>query len=161
MSLIIRRARPDEAGLVLSLVRELAEYEKLLHEVEATEAMISEALFGSNVRLFCDIAEWNGEAAGFAVWFINFSTFSGRSGIYLEDLFVRPALRGKGIGKALLSHLAKECVSNGWSRLQWSVLDWNTPSIEFYKSLGAVLMDEWTVCKVAGPALTALAQGKR
>jgi GNAT superfamily N-acetyltransferase len=161
MSLIIRRARPDEAGLVLSLVRELAEYEKLSHEVEATEAMIGEALFGSNVRLFCDIAEWNGEAAGFAVWFINFSTFSGRSGIYLEDLFVRPALRGKGIGKALLSHLAKQCVANGWSRLQWSVLDWNTPSIEFYKSLGAVLMDEWTVCKVAGPALTALAQGKR
>jgi len=161
MSLIIRRARPDEAGLVLSLVRELAEYEKLLHEVEATEAMIGEALFGGNVRLFCDIAEWNGEAAGFAVWFINFSTFSGRSGIYLEDLFVRPALRGKGIGKALLSHLAKESVANGWSRLQWSVLDWNTPSIEFYKSLGAVLMDEWTVCKVAGPALTALAQGKR
>jgi GNAT superfamily N-acetyltransferase len=161
MSLIIRRARPDEAGLVLSLVRELAEYEKLLHEVEATEAMISEALFGSHPRLFCDIAEWNGEAAGFAVWFINFSTFSGRSGIYLEDLFVRPALRGKGIGKALLSHLAKECVANGWSRLQWSVLDWNTPSIEFYKSLGAVLMDEWTVCKVAGPALAALAEGKR
>jgi GNAT superfamily N-acetyltransferase len=161
MSLIIRRARPDEAGLVLSLVRELAEYEQLLHEVEATEAMISEALFGSNVRLFCDIAEWNGEAAGFAVWFINFSTFSGRSGIYLEDLFVRPALRGNGIGKALLSHLAKECVANGWSRLQWSVLDWNTPSIEFYKSLGAVLMDEWTVCKVGGPALAALAQGKR
>jgi len=161
MSLIIRRARPDEAGLVLSLVRELAEYEKLQHEVEATEAMISEALFGSNVRLFCDIAEWNGEAAGFAVWFINFSTFSGRSGIYLEDLFVRPALRGKGIGKALLSHLAKQCVANGWSRLQWSVLDWNTPSIEFYKSLGAVLMDEWTVCKVAGPALAALAEGKR
>jgi GNAT superfamily N-acetyltransferase len=161
MSLIIRRARPDEAGLVLSLVRELAEYEKLLHEVEATEAMISEALFGSNVRLFCDIAEWNGEAAGFAVWFINFSTFSGRSGIYLEDLFVRPALRGNGIGKALLSHLAKECVANGWSRLQWSVLDWNTPSIEFYKSLGAVLMDEWTVCKVAGPALATLAEGKR
>src|ERR1700722_3152371 len=161
MSLIIRRARPDEAGLVPSRARELAEHEKLLHEVEATEAMIGEALSGSNVRLFCDIAEWNGEAAGFAVWFINFSTFSGRSGIYLEDLFVRPALRGKGIGKALLSHLAKECVSNGWSRLQWSVLDWNTPSIEFYKSLGAVLMDEWTVCKVAGPALTALAQGKR
>jgi GNAT superfamily N-acetyltransferase len=161
MSLIIRRARSDEAGLVVSLVRELAEYEQLLHEVEATEAMISEALFGSHPRLFCDIAEWNGEAAGFAVWFINFSTFSGRSGIYLEDLFVRPALRGNGIGKALLSHLAKECVANGWSRLQWSVLDWNTPSIEFYKSLGAVLMDEWTVCKVGGEALTALAQGKR
>jgi GNAT superfamily N-acetyltransferase len=161
MSLIIRRARPDEAGLVLSLVRELADYEKLLHEVEATAAGIGEALFGSNVRLFCDIAECNGEVAGFAVWFINFSTFSGRSGIYLEDLFVRPAQRGKGIGKALLSHLARECVANGWSRLQWAVLDWNTPSIEFYKSLGAEMLDEWTVCKVAGPALTALAEGKR
>ncbi len=159
MSLNIRRARPDEAGLVLSLVRELAEYEKLSHEVEATEAGIGEALFTANPRLFCDIAEWNGEVAGFAVWFINFSTFSGRSGIYLEDLFVRPALRGNGIGKALLSHLAQECVANGWSRLQWAVLDWNTPSIEFYKSLGAVLMDEWTICKVAGPALTALAEG--
>ena len=159
MSLIIRRARPDEAGLVLSLVRELAEYEKLLHEVEATEADIGEALFGANPRLFCDIAEWKGEAAGFAVWFVNFSTFSGRSGIYLEDLFVRPAQRGKGIGKALLSHLAKQCVANGWLRLQWAVLDWNTPSIEFYKSLGAVMLDEWTICKVAGPALTALAEG--
>ena len=161
MSLLIRRARPDEAGLILSLVRELADYEKLLHEVEATEATIGAALFDANPRLFCDIAEWNGEVAGFAVWFINFSTFSGRSGLYLEDLFVRPAQRGKGIGKALLSHLAKECVANGWSRLQWAVLDWNTPSIEFYKSLGAQLMDEWTVCRVGGPALTALAQGKR
>jgi GNAT superfamily N-acetyltransferase len=161
MSLLIRRARPDEAGLVLSLVRELADYEKLLHEVEATEAMIGAALFGSNPRLFCDIAEWNGEVAGFAVWFINFSTFSGRSGIYLEDLFVRSAQRGNGIGKALLSHLAKECVANGWSRLQWSVLDWNAPSIEFYKSHGAQLMDEWTVCRIGGPALTALAQGTR
>jgi GNAT superfamily N-acetyltransferase len=161
MSLLIRRARPDEAGLVLSLVRELADYEKLLHEVEATEAMIGAALFGSNPRLFCDIAEWNGEVAGFAVWFINFSTFSGRSGIYLEDLFVRPARRGNGIGKALLSHLAKECLANGWSRLQWSVLDWNTPSIEFYQSLGAQLMDEWTVCRLGGPALIALAQGTR
>ena len=161
MSLTIRRARPDEAGLVLSLVRELAEYEKLLPEVEATEADIGEALFGSNPLLFCEIAEWNGEPVGFAVWFINFSTFSGRSGIYLEDLFVRPALRGKGIGKALLAYLARQCVANGWSRLQWSVLDWNTPSIEFYKSLGAVLMDEWTVCRIDGPALKALAQGTR
>jgi diamine N-acetyltransferase len=161
MSLTIRRARPDEVGVVYSLIRELAEYERLLHEVEATEPMIADALFGENPRLFCDIAEWNGEVAGFAVWFINFSTFSGRSGIYLEDLFVRPALRGKGIGKALLSHLAKECVVNDWSRLQWSVLDWNEPSIAFYKSLGAVMMDEWTICKVAGPALEALAEGKR
>ena len=161
MSLLIRRARPDEAGLVLSLVRELADYEKLLHEVEATEATIGAALFGSNPRLFCDIAEWNGEVAGFAVWFINFSTFSGRSGIYLEDLFVRPAQRGNGIGKALLAHLAKQCVANGWGRLQWAVLDWNTPSIEFYQSLGAVMMNEWTICRVDGAALTALAQGAR
>jgi GNAT superfamily N-acetyltransferase len=159
MSLTIRRARSDEAGLVLSFVRELAEYEKLLHEVEATEATIGAALFDGSPRLFCEIAEWNGQPAGFAVWFINFSTFSGRPGIYLEDLFVRPALRGNGIGKALLVHLAKQCVANGWSRLQWAVLDWNTPSIEFYKSLGAVLMDEWTVCKVGGQALMALAQG--
>jgi GNAT superfamily N-acetyltransferase len=161
MSLAIRRARPDEAGLVLSLVRELAEYEKLLLEVEASEADIDAALFGDNPRLFCEIAEWENEPVGFAVWFINFSTFSGRSGIYLEDLFVRPAQRGKGIGKALLAHLASECVANGWSRLQWSVLDWNAPSIEFYKSLGAVLMDEWTVCRIGGPALAALAQGTR
>jgi GNAT superfamily N-acetyltransferase len=160
MGMVIRRARPDEAGLVLSLIRELAEYERLLHEVEATEQMIAEALFAANPRLYCDVAEWDGEVAGFAVWFINFSTFSGRSGIYLEDLFVRPALRGRGIGKALLSHLARQCVANGWSRLQWSVLDWNTPSIEFYKSLGAVMLDEWTVCKVGGKALAALAEGK-
>ncbi len=161
MSLAIRRARPGEAGLVFSLVRELADYEKLLHEVHASEAEIAEALFGANPRLFCDIAEWNGEPAGFAVWFGNFSTFAGRHGIYLEDLFVRPALRGKGIGKALLKHLAKECLAQGWSRLQWAVLDWNAPSIAFYKSLGAELMDEWTICRVSGPALTSLAEGAR
>jgi GNAT superfamily N-acetyltransferase len=161
MSLHVRRARSDEAGLVLSLVRELAEYEKLSHEVEATEADIAAALFGENPVLFCEIAEWAGEPAGFAVWFLNYSTFAGRPGIYLEDLFVRPAQRGKGIGKALLTHLAKQCIANGWSRLQWSVLDWNTPSIDFYKSLGAVLMDEWTICKVSGPALIALAQEMR
>jgi GNAT superfamily N-acetyltransferase len=159
MSLTIRRARPGEAGLVLALVRELAEYEKLLHEVEATEAMLDAALFGESPVLFCEIAEWQGEPAGFAVWFVNFSTFSGRPGIYLEDLFVRPAQRGKGIGRALLAQLARQCVTNGWSRLQWAVLDWNTPSIEFYKSLGAELMDEWTGCRLTDPALTALARG--
>src|ERR1700756_3780360 len=158
MSINIRRARKSEVGLIFSLICELAEYEKLLHEVEATEVDIDAALFGDNPRLFCEIAEWNGEPVGFAVWFFNFSTFSGRSGVYLEDLFVRPAHRGKGIGKALLAHLARLCVANGWARLQWSVLDWNTPSIDFYKSLGAVLMDEWTVCRINGPALAALAK---
>jgi GNAT superfamily N-acetyltransferase len=161
MSLTIRRARADEAGLIYALVCELAEYEKLLHEVKATEADIAEALFGDNPQLTCDIAEWNGEPAGFALWFVNFSSFAGKHGIYLEDLFVRPVQRGKGIGKALLVHLASECMANGWERLQWAVLDWNTPSIEFYKSLGAVMMDDWTLCRVTGPALQALADGAR
>ncbi|MET4069311.1 GNAT superfamily N-acetyltransferase [Bradyrhizobium sp. S3.2.6] len=157
MSLNIRRARPGEAGLVLSFICELAEYEKLSHEVEATEADIADALFGADPRLFCAIAEWNGEPVGFAVWFLNFSTFSGRHGIYLEDLYVRPSHRGRGLGKALLVYLAKECVDNGWSRLQWAVLDWNAPSIAFYKSLGAAWLDDWTLCRVSGPALTRLA----
>ncbi len=160
-ALLIRRARPDEARVVYALVCELAEYERLSHEVEATEKMIADALFCENPVLFCELAVWNGEVAGFAVWFKNFSTFSGRAGIYLEDLFVRPAMRGKGIGKALLAHLAKECVGNGWSRLQWSVLDWNTPSIDFYRSLGAVLVDEWKLCRLGGSALKALAEGSR
>ena len=158
MSLSIHRARPDESGLIYALLCELAEYEKLTHEVEATEANIASALFCDHPRLFCEIAEWNGESVGFALWFFNFPTFSGRPGIYLEDLFVRPAFRGKGIGKALLSHLARLGVEHGCSRLQWSVLDWNTPSIAFYKSLGAVMMDEWTLCRVSGAALTQLAK---
>jgi GNAT superfamily N-acetyltransferase len=158
MSLSIRRAVPQDSALIFSLICELAEYEKLTHEVEATEAGIAAALFSEHPRIYCEVAEWNGEPVGFAVWFFNFSTFSGRAGIFLEDLFVRPAFRGKGIGKALLAHLAKLCVDNGWSRMQWSVLDWNTPSIDFYKSLGAVLMDEWTGCRLAGPALEALAE---
>src|ERR1700758_2798796 len=161
MSLTIRRARPEDSAEIFALIRELAEYEKLSHEVEATEAMIAEALFGDSPRLDCAITEWDGEPVGFAVWVVNFSTFGGRHGIYLEDLFVRPSHRGKGIGKALLTYLARECVENGWSRLQWSVLDWNTPSIEFYKSLGAVMLDEWTVCKVGGEALSTLARGTR
>ena len=158
MSLSILRARPDQARLIFSLLCELAEYEKLTHEVEATEADIAAALFGDNPRLFCEIAQWDGEPAGFAVWYSNFSTFAGRPGIFLEDLFVRPAHRGKGIGKALLAHLAKLCVENGWSRVQWSVLDWNTPSIDFYKSIGAEMMDEWKLCKINGPALAQLAK---
>ena len=158
MTLSIRPARPGEAALVLGFVRELADYEKLTHEVETTEAMIDDALFGPSPRVFCDIAEWGGTPVGNAIWFLNFSTFSGRPGIYLEDLFVKPAFRGRGIGKGLMVHLAKRCIAEGWTRFEWSVLDWNTPSIEFYKSIGAVLKDEWTICRVNGDALKRLAQ---
>src|ERR1043165_9354452 len=132
MTLSIRPARPGEAGLVLQFIRELAEYEKLADECVASETMIDIALFGPTPRAFCDIAEWDGAPVGFALWFLNFSTFAGTAGIYLEDLFVRPEHRGKGIGKALMAHLARKCAENGWSRLQWAVLDWNTPSIDFY-----------------------------
>jgi GNAT superfamily N-acetyltransferase len=158
MTLSIRPVRKGEAGLVLQFVRELAEYEKLTHECVATEGMIDAALFAANPRVFCDIAEWNGEAVGFAFWFLNFSTFSGKNGLYLEDLFVRPAHRGKGIGKALMIHLAQKCAENGWGHFQWAVLDWNTPSIDFYKSLGAEMLDEWTGVRVSGAALARLAE---
>jgi GNAT superfamily N-acetyltransferase len=157
MSLSIRPARPGEAALVLDFVRELADYEKLTHEVAATETMIDAALFGASPRVHCDFAEWDREPIGFALWFLNFSSFRAKNGIYLEDVFVRPAHRGKGIGKALLSHLAQRCMSEGWARLEWAVLNWNTPSIEFYKAQGAVLMDEWTICRVSGEALARLA----
>jgi GNAT superfamily N-acetyltransferase len=157
VTLSIRSAQPGEASLVFGFVRELAEYEKLTHEVDATEAMIDAALFGPSPRVFCDLAEWEGEPVGFALWFLNYSSFRGRHGIYLEDIFVRPAHRGKGIGKALLKHLAGRCVAEGWTRLEWSVLDWNTPSIDFYKAQGAELLDGWTTCRVTGTALARLA----
>jgi GNAT superfamily N-acetyltransferase len=159
MTLSIRSARPGDAPLVVQFVRELAEYEKLSHECVTTEAMIEDALFSPQPRVFCDIAEWNGEPAGNAIWFLNFSTFTGRSGIYLEDIFVRPAFRGRGIGKALMVHLARRCVAEGWTRFEWAVLDWNTPSIEFYRSLGAELKAEWTICRVSGAALAKLGGG--
>jgi diamine N-acetyltransferase len=158
MSLAIRAARREDSALIFALVRELADYEKLSHDVDATEADINSALFADVPRLFCEIAEWDGQAAGFAVWFINFSTFRGRHGIYVEDIFVRPAFRGKGIGKALMSRLARRCVDLGYARFEWAVLDWNAPSIAFYKSIGAQVMDEWTICRLSGPALTAFAK---
>lgn len=159
MSLSIRPARPGDAPLVLDFVRALAEYEKLAHEVDTTETMIDAALFGPSPRVFCDIAEWDGEPAGFALWFLNFSSFRGRNGIYLEDIFVRPALRGRGIGKALLRHLAARCLREGWTRFEWSMPDWNAPSIKFYESQSAVLLRDWTVCRVTGDALARLASG--
>ena len=160
MSLNIRPARAGETALVLSFVRELAEYEKLAHEVDATEMMIDAALFGPHPRAWCDIAEWDGEPVGFALWFLSFSSFRGRHGIYLEDIFVRPAYRGRGIGKALLRHLAARCLAEGWARLEWAVLDWNAPSIAFYQAQGARLMDEWTICRISGETLQRLAEAE-
>ena len=153
MTIAIRAAREDDAPLIFDLVRELAIYEKLADTVDATADDIATALFGKEPRLFCDIAEWNGEAAGFAMWFLNFSTFRGRHGSYLEDLFVRPAFRGRGLGKALMAQLAKRCVEQRLARFEWSVLDWNAPSIAFYKSIGADVMDDWKICRLSGPAL--------
>jgi diamine N-acetyltransferase len=153
VSLAIRAARLADSALIFALVRELADYEKLSHDVDATPEAIAAALFARESRLFCDIAEWNGEPAGFSVWFLNFSTFRGRHGIYVEDLFVRPAFRAKGIGKALMARLAKRCVDEGWTRFEWAVLDWNAPSIAFYKSIGAQVMDEWRICRLSGQAL--------
>lgn len=159
MSLTIRAAQPADAELVFALVRELADYEKLQGEVDATPEAIAAALFAPAPRLFCDIAEWQGEAAGFAVWFLNFSTFRGRHGIYLEDLFVRPAYRGKGIGKALMRRLAQHCVERDLARFEWAVLGWNAPSIAFYQSVGAQVMDAWKICRLSGPALENFANG--
>lgn len=160
MSLLIRKAEAADAALVLSFIRELADYERLLHEVDATEADIAEALFCENPRVFADIAEWEGRPAGFALWFYNFSTFRGRHGIYLEDLFVRPDFRSKGIGKALLGHLARRCLAEGLPRLEWWVLDWNEPALKVYRAIGAVPMDDWTVQRVTGEALQRLAEGR-
>jgi GNAT superfamily N-acetyltransferase len=158
MSLAIRSAVPGDVALVLTLVRELAVYEGLADEVDATEEALAASLFCDHPRVFADIAAWDGEPAGFALWFYNFSTFRGRHGIYLEDLFVRPDHRRRGIGRALLGHLARRCVGEGLPRLEWWVLDWNEPSLAFYRSLGAVPMDGWTVQRLTGEALTTLAK---
>lgn len=157
--LAIRPAAPADAGLVMSFVRELAEYERLSHVVEATEFDIARDLFGPAPRIFCDIAEVAGEPVGFALWFYNYSTFKGRHGIYLEDLYVRPAARGQGAGKALLQRLARRCVDEQLGRLEWAVLDWNAPSIGFYDALGAEAMKEWIVRRLSGEALARLAAG--
>lgn len=157
MSLLIRNAVREDAALILRFIRALAVYEKLEDSVVADEAKIQRTLFGDKPYAEVLIAEWNGEPAGFALFFHNYSTFLAKPGIYLEDLFVDPAFRGKGIGKALLSSLARTAVDRDCGRLEWSVLDWNEPAIGFYKKLGAVPMDEWTIFRVTGTALTDLA----
>ena len=153
----IRPAVPADAGLILAFIRELGEYEKLSHEVVADEAGLAAQLFGERPRAEVLIAEVDGTAAGFALFFHNFSTFVGKPGLYLEDLFVRPAFRGQGLGKRLMVRLARIAVERDCGRFEWSVLDWNTPAIDFYRSLGATGMDEWTVQRVSGDALRALA----
>ena len=156
MSLSIRPATPDDLPLIAQLIRDLADYEKLAHEVRFDEAVLGAKLFGPRPYAEVVIGEIAGEAQGFALFFHNFSTFEGKPGIYLEDLFVRPAARGSGLGKALLAHLAALAVARDCARLEWSVLDWNEPAIGFYRKLGARLMDEWTVMRVDGAALTQL-----
>lgn len=153
----IAPARPEDVAIMIALIRELAEFERLLHEVRITPEDLHAHLFGP--RPYCEAAVvWVGdEAAGFALWFHNYSTFMGRPGLYLEDLYVRPVFRGQGCGEGLLKHLAGLAVERGCARLEWSVLDWNQRAIGFYKSMGAAPMDEWTVYRVTGDSLLALA----
>ncbi|MYY10039.1 GNAT family N-acetyltransferase [Streptomyces sp. SID4919] len=155
---MIRTAVPEDVPVIHAMVRELAEYEKALHEVRATEEQLRVALFGDRPAAFAHVAQdpETDEVIGFALWFLNFSTWRGVHGIYLEDLYVRPERRGGGHGKALLTELARICVDRGYERLEWSVLDWNKPSIDFYRSLGAVPQDEWTVHRLSDAALESL-----
>ena len=157
MAISIRPAAPADLPLIAQFIRDLAVYEKLAHEVRFDETKLGEKLFGRRPYAEVVIGELDGEPQGFALFFHNFSTFEGRPGLYLEDLFVHPEARGSGLGKALLAHLAQLCVTRDCARLEWSVLDWNTPAIGFYQNLGAKLMDEWTVMRVDGDALTDLA----
>ncbi len=152
----IHPATEEDVPLLLRFVKELAEYENLSHEVSATEEVLKESLFGGRRVAEALLAYLGDEPVGFALFFHNFSTFLGRPGIYLEDLYVRPEFRGSGIGRTLLAHLAKLAKERGCGRLEWWVLDWNEPSIGFYKSLGAVAMDDWTVYRVTGEALEKL-----
>jgi len=158
--LTIRPATAADVPLILEFIRELAEYERDPQAAVATAADLLRDGFGPEPKFRVDIAEWSGEPAGFAFYFWNYSTWQGRPGLYLEDLFVRPRFRGKGIGKALLVHLARVAVKNNCGRLVWQVLDWNTPAIEFYQALGAETMKEWLTMRVTGEALVRLATEK-
>jgi GNAT superfamily N-acetyltransferase len=157
----VRPIRPEDVRAVVGLVRELAEYEKAAHEVRLSEEQLATALFGESPKLFGHVAVAGDDVVGMALWFLNFSTWRGTHGIYLEDLYVQPQHRGTGLGRELLRTLAEVCVARGYSRLEWSVLDWNTPSIDFYKAAGAVPMDEWTVFRLTDDALTAFAVDPR
>ncbi len=154
----VRAAGPEDLTTIHGFILDLAEYERLAHEAEANLADLERDLFGPAPRVFCDIAEIDGAPVGFALWFYSYSTFRGRHGIWLADLFVRPARRGAGAGLALLKALARRCADQDLARLEWSVLDWNAPAIGFYDSLGALTMDEWTTRRLTGAALEALAR---
>ena len=149
----IRPAKSEEVAEVLQLIQDLATYEKAPEQVEASKEDLLNTIFAKDPRVFCDLVEVDGQIAGMAIWFLNYSTWQAKHGIYLEDLFIKSEYRGRGYGKALLKHLAKICEEKGYGRLQWWVLDWNSPAIEFYKSLGAQAMDEWTVYRTSGQAL--------
>lgn len=154
---MLRSATPDDVPTILELVRELAEYERARDAVQADEALLREALFGPDHVAGCEVAEHDGGVVGIALWYRSFSTWTGRTGLYLEDLYVRPGHRGGGHGRALLARLAGICHERGWARLEWAVLDWNEPAIGFYRSLGAQSLDDWTVNRMSGEALADLA----
>ena len=150
----IRAANVEEVPIILNLIKDLAEYEKAPDQVEANESDLIATIFAENPKVFCDVVDVDGEIVGMAIWFLNYSTWQGKHGIYLEDLYVDPKFRG--YGKALLQHLAAICNERGYGRFQWWVLDWNSPAIEFYRALGAEAMSEWTVYRVSGQSLREL-----
>ena len=156
----LRPATVDDVPIILRCIRGLAEYERLLHECTATEELLRESLFGDDPSAWVTLAFAGAEPAGFALWFRSYSTFLARPGVYLEDLFVFPEFRGRGLGRLLLSSLARTVVERGFGRLEWAVLDWNEDAIRFYRSVGAIPMDQWTTFRVTGDALEALAQGE-
>ncbi|MFS2295296.1 MAG: GNAT family N-acetyltransferase [Actinomadura sp.] len=156
---MIRIATPNDIPDILRLIRDLAEYERALHEVKATEEQLRESLFADDPKVFAHVVEHEGRVVGFALWFLTFSTWNGTHGIYLEDLYVEPQFRGHGYGKALLTELARIADERGYGRVEWAVLNWNTPAIAFYESLGARPQDEWTVYRLTGDSLTKAARG--
>ncbi|MCZ2859688.1 GNAT family N-acetyltransferase [Blastococcus sp. VKM Ac-2987] len=157
----VRPIRPDDVPAVVGLVRELADYEQALDEVRLTEEQLTACLFGNSPALHGHVAEVGGRVVGMALWFLNFSTWRGTHGVHLEDLYVQPQHRGTGLGRELLRTLAQVCTDRGYSRLEWSVLDWNTPSIDFYRAAGAVPMDGWTVFRLTDDALASFAAARR
>ncbi len=155
----IRAARPDDAALIAQLVRELADYERLSEHAVATPADLAECLFGASPKAHALIVESDGKPAGFCVYFYNFSTFAGRAGIYVEDVFVRPEFRRQGLGRAIFQHLARKAVAEGCARMEWAVLNWNEPAIRFYESLGAVALSDWRIERLSGAMLADFAKG--